>query len=86
VDRHSVKIMFNGEAYRAECVCGYRSDDFGRESDAKKHGDDHVLPVGGDRPRLARLFLRSAVEDGAGCAGKEPTTRVRAGSLLPSSG
>jgi hypothetical protein len=45
-DRHSVKIMFNGEAYRAECVCGYRSDDFGRESDAKNHGDDHVLDVG----------------------------------------
>jgi hypothetical protein len=46
VDRHRVKIMFNGEAYRAECVCGYRSDDFGRESDAENHGDDHVLDVG----------------------------------------
>ena len=46
MDRHSVKIMFNGEAYRAECVCGYRSGDFARKSDAQRDGDDHVLPVG----------------------------------------
>jgi hypothetical protein len=42
-DRHSVKIMFNGEAYRVECLCGYRAGDFGRKSDAEKDGDDHVL-------------------------------------------